>query len=223
VPHNVGSTINVPVQALLTVIDKTVVTMSVIHHSRRWHWLLLIVLSTGCSDEPTRQQSTDLRRDGVYQVYPGQEIQPKLDAAAIDDQCKTVRVHAGVYRPSSPGQALIWFNARQQAWGSWAPGLRTDQVVATPGLPKEGAYSRENSPILVCEGDAQLFGAVPKKSRPGSCQKPPGEPRAVYGWFSFYEGATVEYLLCLFQRGPSSALDCEPVPANSNEPLSTVQ
>ena len=58
-------------------------------------------------------------------------------------------------------------------------GVRTDQVVATPGLPKEGDYSRENCPILVCEGSAQLFGAVPKKSRPGSFQKPPGLPRDV--------------------------------------------
>ena len=69
--------------------------------------------------------------------------------------------------------------ARKQAWGSWSLGVRTDQVVATPGLPKEGAYSRENYPILVCEGSAQLFGAVRRKSRPGSFKKPPGLPRDV--------------------------------------------
>ena len=61
-------------------------------------------------------------------------------------------------------------------------GVRTDQVVATPGLPKERAYSRENCPILVCEGSAQLFGAVRKKSRPGSFQKLPGLPRDVAKW-----------------------------------------
>ena len=57
--------------------------------------------------------------------------------------------------------------------------VRTDQAVATPGLPKEGAYSRENCPIHVCEGSAQLFGAVRRMSRPGSFQKPPGLPRDV--------------------------------------------
>ena len=57
--------------------------------------------------------------------------------------------------------------------------MRTDQVVATLGLPKERVYSRENCPILVCEGSAQLFQAVRGKSRPGSFQKPPGLPRDV--------------------------------------------
>ena len=36
-----------------------------------------------------------------------------------------------------------------------------------------------SSLVLVVAGDAQLFGAVRRKSRPGSCQKPPGLPRDV--------------------------------------------
>jgi hypothetical protein len=49
---------------------------------------------------------------GSYDVHPGGSIQDALDAAARDSQHKTVRVHAGVYRPHAKGQAFIWFNAR---------------------------------------------------------------------------------------------------------------
>jgi Right handed beta helix region len=45
-------------------------------------------------------------------VYPNGRIQDALDAAAADPVNKTVYVHAGTYRPSTRGQALIWFNAR---------------------------------------------------------------------------------------------------------------
>ena len=44
------------------------------------------------------------------------------------------------------------------------PGVRADQVVATPGLP-------QNCPILVCQGPAELFGAVRGKSTGGIVPK----------------------------------------------------
>jgi len=47
-----------------------------------------------------------------YHVYPKQQIQEALEAAAKDPVNKTVYVHAGTYRPPARGQALIWFNAR---------------------------------------------------------------------------------------------------------------
>jgi parallel beta helix pectate lyase-like protein len=50
--------------------------------------------------------------DRGHHVYPGGRIQDALEAAAKDPVDKTVYVHAGTYRPSSKGQALIWFNAR---------------------------------------------------------------------------------------------------------------
>jgi hypothetical protein len=50
--------------------------------------------------------------DGVYHVHPGDTIQAALEAAAKDPIHKTVRVHAGVYRPAEPAQALVWFNRR---------------------------------------------------------------------------------------------------------------
>jgi hypothetical protein len=53
----------------------------------------------------------EARTDGFH-VYPGSSIQSALDAAARDTDRKTVFVHAGTYRPTAPGQALIWFNAR---------------------------------------------------------------------------------------------------------------
>jgi hypothetical protein len=50
-----------------------------------------------------------LSADG-YHVYPGDEIQEALDLAGSNKTNKTVRVHAGQYRPESKRQALIWFN-----------------------------------------------------------------------------------------------------------------
>jgi len=53
----------------------------------------------------------EARADG-YHVYPQGQIQEALEAAAKDPVRKTVYVHAGTYRPSAKGQALVWFNAR---------------------------------------------------------------------------------------------------------------
>jgi len=86
--------------------------MTVTQYSRSWLWVLLPPLLTGCSRNPAQESLPAPSPDGAYHVYPGQEIQPALDAAARDELHKTVHVHAGVYRPSSPGQAMIWFNAR---------------------------------------------------------------------------------------------------------------
>ena len=47
-----------------------------------------------------------------HHVYPTGSIQEALEAAAGDATNKTVYVHAGTYRPSARGQALIWLNAR---------------------------------------------------------------------------------------------------------------
>jgi len=50
--------------------------------------------------------------DRVRHVWPGNEIQDALDAAAADPAQKVVRVHEGVYRPREHAQAMIYFNAR---------------------------------------------------------------------------------------------------------------
>jgi parallel beta helix pectate lyase-like protein len=45
-----------------------------------------------------------------YHVFPEENIQEALDAAALNPTNKTVKVHAGIYRPKGRGQALVWFN-----------------------------------------------------------------------------------------------------------------
>jgi hypothetical protein len=49
---------------------------------------------------------------GTYHVQPAGSIQDALELAAKDPVNKRVLVHAGLYRPKAPGQALLWFNAR---------------------------------------------------------------------------------------------------------------
>ena len=50
-----------------------------------------------------------LQEDG-YHVLPGENIQEALNLAAKNSTNKTVKVHAGVYRPDTARQALVWFN-----------------------------------------------------------------------------------------------------------------
>jgi hypothetical protein len=80
---------------------------------REFGWSCLCILSfAGCSGAlpapafPSKAPGTD----GIYHVYPGEEIQAALESASKDPVNKTVRVHAGTYRPARPGQALIWLN-----------------------------------------------------------------------------------------------------------------
>jgi hypothetical protein len=52
------------------------------------------------------------RATGTWHVHPGASIQEALEAAAADPGHKRVLVHAGTYRPTARGQALVWFNRR---------------------------------------------------------------------------------------------------------------
>jgi len=47
---------------------------------------------------------------GIYHVFPGEDIQVALDAAARNPRHKHVQVHEGVYRPQRHGQAFIWLS-----------------------------------------------------------------------------------------------------------------
>ncbi len=51
----------------------------------------------------------ELRPDG-YHVQPGENIQEAIELAAKNRTNKTVKVHAGTYRPRAKRQALIWLN-----------------------------------------------------------------------------------------------------------------
>jgi hypothetical protein len=83
--------------------------------------------------------SFEAKSDGFH-VHPGGSIQDALDAAARDRERKAVFVHAGTYRPSKPGQALVWFNARHD-------GITLDAVgdvlltAANPLLSNPAAHS----------------------------------------------------------------------------------
>jgi hypothetical protein len=81
-----------------------------------------------------------LSADG-YHVYPGDEIQTALDLAGSNNTNKTVRVHAGHYRPESKRQALIWFNRRHDGVKLLAEGAVT-LAAANPelSLPSDPGY-----------------------------------------------------------------------------------
>jgi hypothetical protein len=68
----------------------------------------------------------------VIDVYPGGDIQLALEAVARHSGKGTVRVHSGTYRPGSPGQAFIFFNARHDGVTLEAVG----EVVLTAANPE---------------------------------------------------------------------------------------
>src|SRR5262245_21798433 len=98
-----------------------------------WLWL-------GCAAIPLRG-AIALLSDG-YHVYPGDNIQDALQAAASNKTHKVVKVHAGEYRPSGKRQALIWFKdlhdgIRLEAVGAVTLTAANSQVAlpSEPGFP----------------------------------------------------------------------------------------
>jgi Right handed beta helix region len=89
--------------------------------------------------QPGSPPPFETRADGFH-VHPGGSIQHALDAAARDAARKAVFVHAGTYRPSAPGQALVWFNARHDGLTVEAVG---DVILtaANPALSDARAHS----------------------------------------------------------------------------------
>ena len=100
------------------------------------------LLFTGCVKTPP---ATPLGSDGVYHVFPGDAIQPVLDAAAADPQHKRVMIHAGTYRPSVAAQAMIFFNARHDGITLEAEG----EVILTAANPEVGDRSSPSYPAIV--------------------------------------------------------------------------
>jgi len=82
---------------------------------------------------------------GAYHVYPGGRIQDALEAAARDPVNKTVLVHAGTYRPSARGQAMIWFNQRHDGITLEAVG----EVVLTAANPELADSRAPSAPAVV--------------------------------------------------------------------------
>jgi hypothetical protein len=74
---------------------------------------LLLAPPRGASAPPGGELPERVERgEDAWHVRPGGEIQEALELAAGDPQLKTVRVHAGVYRPSTFRQALIWLHRK---------------------------------------------------------------------------------------------------------------
>ena len=80
-----------------------------------------------------------------YHVYPGGDIQAALEAAAENSEYKTITVHAGVYRPDSARQALIWFNRRHDGILLQAQG----EVVLTAANPDIANEADPGFPAVV--------------------------------------------------------------------------
>jgi hypothetical protein len=78
------------------------------------------------------------REDGQH-VFPGESIQAAIEAAARHPTNKVVKVHAGVYRPDGPRQALLWFNRRHDGVRLEAVGAVTltaaNEQVSDPQQP----------------------------------------------------------------------------------------
>ncbi|MBW3599208.1 MAG: right-handed parallel beta-helix repeat-containing protein [Planctomycetes bacterium] len=107
-----------------------------------------VALTSGCyrgRDQLPDPLSSRADNDGCYHVYPGEDIQQALEAAARDPQHKTVIVHEGVYRPAQPGQALIFFNSRHDGISLIADG----DVTLTAANPAVADPAEESYPAVV--------------------------------------------------------------------------
>jgi hypothetical protein len=78
-----------------------------------------------------------LKEDG-YQVQPGDSIQEAIELAAGNKTNKTVYVHAGTYRPSTPGQAFIFLNHKHDGVQLKAQGNVTLNA-ANPEVARAGS------------------------------------------------------------------------------------
>jgi hypothetical protein len=103
-----------------------------------------LVPARALAQRPNPASSIDSQADGFH-VHPGGSIQAALDAAAADRARKSVFVHAGTYRPTAPGQALIWFNARHDGITLQAVG----DVVLTAANPDVADAAAPSRPAVV--------------------------------------------------------------------------
>ena len=120
-----------------------------VREDQRRAFLKLALASTVLPFRALAQQASpasalEAKPDGFH-VYPGGSIQDALDAAARDRSRKAVFVHAGVYRPAAPGQALIWFNARHDGLVVEAVG----DVILTAANPAVADSEAPSAPAVV--------------------------------------------------------------------------
>ncbi|MEQ1573683.1 MAG: right-handed parallel beta-helix repeat-containing protein [Vicinamibacterales bacterium] len=117
-------------------------------HNHRRAFLLLLLSAGLLADHGFARQGQAVVLDAQsasYHVYPNGRIQDALEAAARDPVNKTVYVHAGTYRPSAKGQALVWFNARHDGITLEAVG----EVILTASNPEIADARAPSFPAVV--------------------------------------------------------------------------
>lgn len=134
------------------------------HNQIALHLLaMLMVVCFGCgpesSDSPTAaghssvaiSEDSDVLDDefsvegSVLHVYPNHDLQRALDHAARLGTITTIRVHAGVYRPSHRGQALLRFNAQHSGLTLESDG----DVTLTAANPDVASIVSKSFPAIV--------------------------------------------------------------------------
>jgi hypothetical protein len=104
-----------------------------------------VVPARALAGQASPAQGIEAAADGFH-VHPGGSIQAALDAAAAAPQeKKAVYVHAGTYRPSAPGQALVWLNARHDGLTIEAVG----DVLLTAANPDLADPAAPSHPAIV--------------------------------------------------------------------------
>jgi hypothetical protein len=112
-------------------------------------WLAVLILASSAGGVGLAVwlslRSTPESQPEVIEVYPGGDIQAALDQAATLPAKAVVRVHAGVYQPAAPNEALIHFNARHD--GIVLEGI--GEVVLTAANPDLADRTSESFPAIV--------------------------------------------------------------------------
>jgi hypothetical protein len=89
-------------------------------------------------------QEAPLARE-IVEVNPEEDLQKILDEAARRPHKPIVRLHAGIYRPREPGEALIHFNARHDGITLEGDG----EVILTAANPQWADARAESYPAIV--------------------------------------------------------------------------
>lgn len=117
--------------------------------------LLLALLTLSC--DPPKNDSSQKQvpkaattksspaKGKVQHVFPGDDLQAALNRAADNQIHKSVLVHAGTYRPKTPGHSLVYLNARHEGVRLMAVG----EVILTAANPDIAHQSDASYPAIV--------------------------------------------------------------------------
>ena len=181
--------------------------------------LICLVVLSGCGNAPETPEFVPVvGDDGAYHVHPGDDVQEVLEAAARDTMHKTVRLHAGVYRPSHSGQALIWFNARHDGITVEAVGDVTltaaNRAIADPSASSFPAVVNHvvyfgdgisNRTVMRGFKITQANGFVTDAETPGPIERDHASPKLAKNMFFYTDGGAVK----VFGRSYPTLVDLE--------------